>query len=168
MDIPKPKRDIPAPSIEEISKFFSSLASCSNVKPVVLSTVSPYSEAYIPKSLAPDLPLVLSDLYRRENLNTGYHGLLLMAEKCEISITADQSRAVELCTRGQANSRVLFRMRSGRITASKFKSACHTDPANPSTSLIMAICYPELSRFNTVATRWGCNHEKEALNKVSK
>ena len=131
----------------------------------MLSAVSPYSEAYIPRSLAPDLPMVLSNLCRRENHNTGYHGLLLMAARCEISITADQSQAVELCTRGQTNSRVWFRMRSGRITASKFKSACRTDPANPSTSLIMAICYPELSRFNTAATRWGCNHEKEALKK---
>jgi len=34
-------------------------------------------------------------------------------------------------------------MRCGRITASKFKSACHTDPASPSISLITAICYPE-------------------------
>ena len=59
--------------------------------------------------------------------------------------------------------RVWFRMRTGRITASNFKRACHTDPANPSKSLIMSICYPEALRFSTVATRWGCRHEHVAL-----
>ena len=48
------------------------------------------------------------------------------------------------------------------ITASQFKSACHTDPASRSVSLIMVICYPEACRFSTSATRWGCEHEKVA------
>ena len=51
----------------------------------------------------------------------------------------------------------------GRITASKFKSACCTDPAAPSKSIIMSECYPELFQFSTAATKWGCQHEKLAL-----
>ena len=39
------------------------------------------------------------------------------------------------------------------------KSACHTDPASPSISLIKQICYPKQCSFSTTATRWGCEHE---------
>lgn len=63
-------------------------------------------------------------------------------------------------TREQASSRLWFCMRTGRITASKFKNACHTDPACPSHSLIMSICHPEMAGFNTEATKWGCHPEK--------
>ena len=56
-----------------------------------------------------------------------------------------------------------FIMRTGYITASKFKNACHTDPTCPSHSLIMSICHPEIPRFNTSeATQWGCHYEKRA------
>lgn len=90
-----------------------------------------------------------------------------IATSTEVSITANQDRAVEAGTRDQANSILWFRMRCGRITASKFKSACHTDPASPSVSLIMAIFYPEVHRFRTPATCWGCQHEKVALEKYT-
>ena len=111
--------------------------------------------------------MVLSDLYRTEYLSLGYHELLEIAGNTEVNITANQGRAAEAGTRNQANSRLWFRMRCGRITASKFKSACHTDPASPSVSLIMAICYPEACRFSTSATRWGCQHEKVALERYT-
>ena len=42
------------------------------------------------------------------------------------------------------------------------KSVCHTDPAQPALGLIRRICNPEAVQFTTVATRWGCNHEKIA------
>ena len=54
-------------------------------------------------------------------------------------------------------------MRSGQVTASKFQAACHTDPTNPAVSLILGICHPELSKFSTAATRWGCSHKGKAL-----
>jgi len=80
------------------------LASCSDAKPAVLAVVSPYCDAYVPSSLAPELPMVLSDLYRTEYLSVGYHRLLEIAENTEINITADQCRAVEAGTRNQDNS----------------------------------------------------------------
>ena len=106
--------------------------------------------------------MVLSDLYRTEYLSLGYHELLEIARNTEINITANQGRGVEAGTRNQANCRLWFRMRCGRITASQFKSACHTNPASRSVNLIMVICYPEACRFSTSATRWGCEHEKVA------
>ena len=75
------------------------------------------------------------------------------------------TKATELKIRMQANSRLWFQMRAGRITASKFKAACHTNPASPSISLIMSISHPDLFRFLTKATRWGCKHEKPAMAK---
>ena len=159
ISIPAAKRNIPPPSSTELSQFFDSLASCSDAKPAVLAVVSPYCDAYVQSSLAPELLMVLSDLYRTEYLSLGYHRLLEIAQNTEINITANQGRAAEAGTRNQANSRLWFRMRCGRITASKFKNACHTDPASPSISLIMAICYPEACCFSTSATCWGCQHE---------
>ena len=53
----------------------------------------------------------------------------------------------------------MVQTQSWAITASKMKSACHTDPASPSISLIKQICYPKQCSFSTTATRWGCEHE---------
>lgn len=56
-------------------------------------------------------------------------------------------------------------MPAGRITASKLKAVCCTDPSQPSPSLIVSICYPELGRFKSAAIDWGCDHEKVALER---
>lgn len=89
--------------------------------------------------------------------------ILQVASKTTISITAEQANAVEVLTRGQAILRIWFRMWAGRVTASKFNAACCTDPADPSKSLMISVCYPEMFRFNTSAIRWGCEHEQLAL-----
>ncbi len=65
-----------------------------------------------------------------------------------------QVQAVERATRSQSASRIWFRQRAGRITASKLKQAIKTNPQQPSKSLIKAICYPEAYRFTTAATRY--------------
>lgn len=163
----KTSKKVPPPTHTELSQFFSSLAACSGAKPAVLAVVPAHCDKYVPTSLSPELPMVLSDLYRPENNSVGYYGLLQIAARTEVTVTAEQVQAVETKTRDQAESRLWFRLRTGRITASKFKSACHTDPANPSLSLIMAICHPEVSRFSTAATIWGCHHEKVALEQYT-
>ena len=53
--------------------------------------------------------------------------------------------------------------RAGRVTASRFKQVIRTDPHQPSLSLLNSVCYPEIHKFSTQATSWGCEHEKEAL-----
>jgi len=47
----------------------------------------------------------------------------------------------------------------------KFKAAVRTDVTQPSQSLIKSICYPKSALFTSVATEWGCTHEKHALAK---
>ena len=150
------------PSDEEIGKFLASLGALST-KPAILSLVEPYSTNYIPKSMSEDLPICLLNLLKPDYMKYSYRDLLQLAKECEISVTPEQIQAVERETRSQSNSSLWFRMRSGRITASLFKRACHTDVASPSISLIMAICHPELTKFSSKATSWGCEHEKIAI-----
>ncbi|KAK3584344.1 hypothetical protein CHS0354_006335 [Potamilus streckersoni] len=54
------------------------------------------------------------------------------------------------------------RLRTGRITASLMKAVCTSSIDKPSISTIRDMCYPV--RFSNKATRWGCQHEKDALN----
>ena len=110
------------------------------------------------------MPLCLSELFKSEYLNWNYGELSTLAAKYEVSVTEEQAALVENKTRLQSNSRLWFHMRTGRITASRFKSACRTNPAQPSISLTMAICHPEMAKFKSSATSWGCEHEKTAIS----
>lgn len=157
------RRKIDVPTDDEQKQFLDSLASSSKAKPAVLSVLPGYCDRYIPSALSSDLPLILTDLYRPGNLTLGYYDLLKQADKTVLTVTDQQCQAVEMKTRDQSNSRLWFRMRAGRITASKFKNVCCTDPANPSLSLIMAVCHPDTVRFKTAATSYGCQHERDAL-----
>ena len=124
-----------------------------------------HSSSYVPSSLAKGLPPPLCDFFKPEHLKKSFEDLLQLSEDTEVVVTLDQSKAVEEETRTQANSRLWFRMRAGRITASKLKAVCSTDPAMPSVSLILSICHPEMSKFCTAATKWGCEHEQIARSK---
>ena len=97
----------------------------------------------------PELPVVLSSLFDNSLADADYPTLLKKSEEAFelLQVTKKQQELVEDKTREQASSRLWFRMRTGRITASKFKNACHADPACPSHSLIMSICHPEMARL---------------------
>ena len=56
-------------------------------------------------------------------------------------------------------------MKAGTVSGSRFKTVCHTDPSQPSISLVHSICYPEMSKFQTAATAYGCKHELQARQK---
>lgn len=159
-----PCSTVATPSSEEVGHLFASLSTCST-KPAILALLDDYSSNYIPSSLAMGLPICLSNMLKPEYLNKPFDELLQIAAETEIVVSPSQAKAVEEQTRGQANSRLWFRMRTGQITASKLKAVCSTDPAMPSASLIMSICHPELSKFSTAATKWGCEHESVAREK---
>ena len=42
------------------------------------------------------------------------------------------------------------------------KAVCHTDPTNPSKSLVKSICYPAELAFTSKQTNWGLKQEKVA------
>ena len=56
-----------------------------------------------------------------------------------------------------------FTHRAGRIGASLSGAVCHTNPAQPSQSLIKSIYYPHLFKINTKAVTYGCKHEDDAI-----
>ena len=87
------------PSEEEKVALYKSLSTCTGAKPVVLAIIPPFSDAYVPSSLAEDLPAMLSDLYKKDHLSVGYSGLLQLAKNTEISVTSEQVKVVEAKTR---------------------------------------------------------------------
>ena len=157
------------PTAVEEKKFLDSLVTCDGVKPVVLSVLPTYCDSFIPSSLDSDLPFVLDNLFKPSFLKCSFYKLLAEAKQTVLPhVSEDQCKTAERMTRDQSNCRLWFRLRAGRITASKLKGVCSTDPTFPSLSLIMAICHPELSRFSTAATRYGCQHEKDAIDVYKK
>ncbi len=150
--------------ITRTKNFLASLASCSS-KPAILSLVEPHSPQYIPKAADGSLPLCLTTLYKASYLSKKCSELLTISKEVKIEVTKDEVDKAEIVTRSQVQSRLWQKMRAGRITASRFKAVCHTDPSNPSKSLIMSICHPELSRFKTAATQYECEHEATAKKK---
>ena len=66
-----------------------------------------------------------------------------------------------LHTRHQAHSKVWFQQRTGRVTASRLKSAVCTNVMQPQQYLIKVVCYLESACFKSNATTWDCQHEEE-------
>ena len=56
-----------------------------------------------------------------------------------ITVTEQQAKHLEEATRDQADSKTWFQYRAGRVTASKFKAAAHTNKSSPSQSLLKTI-----------------------------
>ena len=75
----------------------------------------------------------------------------------------NQQEHLEELTRSQSKSRIWFKFRAGRITASSFYQVVHTDPHKPALSLLSSVCYPETNRFTSAATTYGCTHDKDAV-----
>ena len=111
--------------------------------------------------------MCLSQIFQSEYACLNYCELLSIASDYKITVIEQEAVQVESKTKLQANSRLWYQMHARRDTASRFKSACRTNPAQPSISLIMGICNPELTKFKTAATNWGCEHEKVAISRYS-
>ena len=157
----KMKDLLQAPTDIELNEFFDKLSKC-NTKPAILSTVPEYALGYVTKSSLDSFPRPLQPLYQPEYLGLKFTDLLTVCESVEIQVTAEMADMVVKETKKQSNCKLWFKYRAGRITASKMKSVCRTDPANPSQSLVKSICYPEVYRFKSKATDWGCKHEQTA------
>ena len=164
-----PTKVVCCPTHNELKEFYTSLFKCPS-KPAILSVIDEFSLPYILKSLAPDLPPILSDLYNQDLRCAQYLEILQHAstiigiiKSCFVS--AKQQVAVEKSTRSQANSKQWFRIRTGRITASRFKAACNTNPACLAKRLIFAIRYPEIAKFRSRQTTWGHATMKKLLVK---
>ena len=108
----------------------------------------------MPQSCLQELPTCLSTLYNQKYLELPYNELLSKCSEVYNSLTVDveQASRLEELIRKQAKSKLWFRYRAGRVTASRFKAAASTNVAQPSQSLVKAICYPESQQFKSSAT----------------
>ena len=84
----------------------------------------------------------MTNLYRSEYLNLSYLELLNESKQVlnSLTVTNEQAKKLEKATREQSKASIWYDYRAGRVTASKMKSAAHTNPAKPSHSPINA-CY---------------------------
>lgn len=140
------------PTDMERTAFFEGLAKCGS-KPVVLSLVPSLNKEFVPKTFD-HLPKPLTSLYKDEYTKLNFVDLLTQCHELSfISLTEEECQAIERDTREQSKSGAWFKQRAGRITASRLRAVCRTNPASPAKSLIKVICYPEAHKFTTEATR---------------
>ena len=89
-------------------------------------------------------------MYKQQNEELTHTELLEICEQTALSITQDEDILIENSTKGR-KSAVWFTQLAGRITTSKMKSACTTDPGNLAQSPIQQVCYPHLHKFKNAA-----------------
>ena len=138
----------------ELSCLFDKIAP---KKPAILSIMSTkYAKNYIPQCLNPNFPISLCDLF--DSSLTVEEDILIKStdfyDNLQVS-TSNQSKAVELATKGQSDNKLWFQFRSGRITAFKMKAICATSIESPSISLLKSVCYAATIKFRNNATNWG-------------
>ena len=152
----------PTPTDAELKDLYHKISKSG--KPILLSNVPGFCHDYIPRCEKGILPLPLTDVFREEMLEAGYIDLLKVCEDVfdNLSINHEQAQKLEEATRNQSQSKLWFKYRAGRVTASRFKAAAHTDVTQPSQSLIKQICYPESYGATSEAQEWGLKHEKAA------
>ena len=152
----------PSTSKEEQLEFFKNITECLT-KPVVLALVPELNNSYIPDT-ATSLPKPMGTLFNQDYMNLSMDALSVKCKEIALGLTEAECKSIETETRGRSSSPVWFQQREGRITASRFKAACHTNPDKPAKSLIKGICYPQAHKFSSKATRWGNAMEATARN----
>ena len=144
---------------DDTKSLYEALSKC-KVKPAALSLVHPYANSFISRS---SNIATIPELFDEKYLAYEYHDLIKACSGIHIKISDEEAKQIELDTKSQAKGRKFFHHRAGRIGASLSKSASHTDPSQPSQSLIKSICYPEIFKFTNAATEYGCQHEEAAI-----
>ena len=156
----KPVVEAPIPSQAEMKALFSEVNKSSK-KPVILSLVPEFSEQFVLKSRRiPTLP----DLYNHDNLTLSYPELLEKCGEVRVALSDSDIDLIEHDTREQSHGAAFFKHRAGRVGASTSYSVAHTNPAQPSISLIKNICYPQLFRAKSKAINHGIKNESRAID----
>lgn len=105
------------------------------------------------------LTLEFSEYYAAMDLDV----LRTKCAEMELQFEEEDIRRIEVATRNQYLSPWWFKFRTGRITASMFKSVCSTSIDNPSKTIVMEICYPELEPYESDAMKYGKEHKEPAF-----
>ena len=157
---------IPSPMLQEQSAFYDKLARVKAMKlPATLSVQPEHCRLFVPAARLAKYPVALNTFYDTDMVSAQEDDV---RTKCEnvfssYSATETQIRNLERDTRQQSNSKLWFAHRAGRVTASILKQCLGTNSDKPSISLVRRVCYPLACSFHSAATKWGCDHEKEAL-----
>ena len=158
--------NVQQPSFEEQKQFYAGFQSADVKKlPVVLSIQPQLCNLFVPPSRSSKYPILLNSLYDSE---ADLADQATVDNKCNniflsYAVTDEQTRNLERDTRHQSASKLWFSHRAGRITSSVFKQCVSTNIEKPSVSLLRKVCYPLSQTFHATATKWGCDHEKDAI-----
>ena len=151
-------------SEDDLKCFYKKLFDCG--KPVFLSVVPNFLEAYVPLSEQGVLPKPLTSLFSECYLSLSLPDLLEQCEVCfqAIYLSAKKAKAIEETTKHQAKSSIWFQQRTGQLTALKMKAAVYTDISLQSPSLVNSICHLWSYKFDSSAIIWDCDQEKTACD----
>lgn len=154
----KAKKTINPPTDDDLQVFYRNLHGTGKK-----SVVPGYADHYIPKTLSTRFPPDLTALRDNAAITLNFKELMDKCNAIKLETCPEEIENLENATRLQTKSKLWFQFRAGRVTASKMKAVTRTDPSYPAESLIKSVCYPVENRFETDATKWGLNHEKDAV-----
>ena len=158
----KAKKVITPPTDADLQLFYRNLHGTGK-KSALLSVIPEFADHYIPKTLSTRLPPDLTALRDNAAITLNFKELMDQCNNIKLETCPEEIQNLESATREQTKSKLWFQFRAGRITASKMRAVTRTDPSYPAKSLIKSVCYPVENRFETEATKWGLNHEKDAI-----
>lgn len=118
----------------------------------IFNVVEPYATQRT-TNISKKVPKILTEYYDA-NLDSSTLEEL-RSKVIDFSITREEKENVEELTRKQSSNNLWWKYRTGRITASIFKSVCRTSIENPSASIVKNICYPGTTSFFSQATDYG-------------
>ena len=121
------------PTSDELALFYKNI-SLQGTKPSILSVIPKHSGSYVPKSTQPHFPQPLTALRNEKYLKLNYHELLQVCKEFSIDITSEMCDLIEKETRSQSKSKLWYKYRAGRVTASRMRAVCHTIPSNATQS----------------------------------
>ena len=156
-------RHVLKPTESQLSDYYLQLSKFKH-KPVHLSLVEPYSDAYVPLYIQGVLPSPFTSLFDTKFENEAFDVVKTYCKRLysTYTITEEQTCAIELHTRSRSNWKLWFQQQAGRVTASKLHSVMKTKLDKPSVSLLKSVCYPESIVFADKACQYGCQHEDGA------
>ena len=117
--------------------------------------IEPFSQKCVPQLLKIPLPQRLTALFDQTKVALPITEIQSFCEDLIInySVNIEQQSIIERITRNQATCKNWYKIREGRVTASKVYQVTRTSLHNPSKSLLQQVAYPMDSLFQSEATQ---------------
>lgn len=158
---PIKKLRITQPSFEEQKAFISGLRTLFP-KSAVINVFFPKPEQSSQSKLK-KLPCTIMSCFhpRYQKLSTSELQEESLRVFKELSVSDSEAKYLTHSTQLQSRSSVWYEHRKGRLTASRFRSICHTSPHQPSRSLIGQVLQ-QTPPPKSAALQWGIEKEEIA------